>query len=159
MPVGQPPVAQQQEQQQQAPGGQAAGISGAPPPPGQRILSREERVEYRDQDGNLLNEEQVKSLAGKVEFKTRYETRTRVVDAYGNEIPSPDGDGAKDPENPAGGVAPPHPDVEGAEKATKRSLVPDDPIPLAAEESVEGDKEKEQSKARPASEGNDATVS
>jgi len=157
VPAGQPAAPPAQQEQQQSPGGQAAGISGAPPPPGQRILSREERVEYRDQDGNLLNEEQVKALEGKVEFKTRYETRTRVVDASGNEIPSPDGDSAKDPENPAGGVAPPHPDVEGAEKATKRSLVPDDPIPLAAEESVEGDKEKEQSKAKPASEGNEAT--
>ncbi len=50
-------------------------------------------MEYRDQDGNLLNEEQVKALEGKVEFKTRYETRTRVVDAYGNEIVAPEGPG------------------------------------------------------------------
>lgn len=151
-------------QVQQAPGG-AAGISGAPPPPGQRILSREERVEYRDQDGNLLDEEQVKALEGKVEFRTRYETRTRVVDANGNEIPQA-GDGLpKDPANPGGdgkpaaGVAPPHPDVEGAEKSTKQQLVADDPIaPKSAEESVPGDKEKEQRAAKPASEGQEATA-
>jgi dolichyl-phosphate-mannose-protein mannosyltransferase len=56
-------------------------------------------------------------------------------------------------------VAPPHPDVEGADKSTKQkpinldSLVKDDPI----EPSQEGSKEKEQSKAKPASEGNEAT--
>jgi dolichyl-phosphate-mannose-protein mannosyltransferase len=82
------------------------GISGAPLPAGHQILSREERVEYRDQHGNLLNEEQVEALKGKVEFKTRYETRTRLVDADGNEIPQPDS-----PQEGAG-VAPPHPDVQ-----------------------------------------------
>jgi dolichyl-phosphate-mannose-protein mannosyltransferase len=84
-------------------------ISGAPVPPGQQILSREERVEYRDQNGNILNEEQVKALEGKVEFKTRYETRTRVVDAEGNEVPMPAGGWPQE----SLGVAPPHPDVEG----------------------------------------------
>ncbi|KAK3371984.1 glycosyltransferase family 39 protein [Podospora didyma] len=121
-------------------------ISGAPLEAGQRILSREERVEYRDQDGNILNEEQVKALEGKVEFKTRYETRTRVVDAQGNEI-------AADPAS----VAPPHPDVEGVDRSTAKGLVPDEPIP-AAKKSVEGEKEREGKVAKPASEGNDATA-
>ena len=64
----------------------------SPPPlkPGQSVLSREEKVEYRDQDGNLLDPEQVKALEGKVSFKTRYETRTRLVDAQGNEIAQPE---------------------------------------------------------------------
>lgn len=57
--------------------------------PGQSIISREKRVEYRDQAGNILNEEQVKSFRGKVDFKTRYETRTRLVDAQGIEIVHP----------------------------------------------------------------------
>lgn len=113
-PAGQAPPAQvpiveqkqQQQQQQQPPVDEQPAVSGAPPPVGQRILSREERVEYRDQDGNLLNEEQVKALEGKVEFKTRYETRTRVVDADGNEIVAPES--IVPPP-----VAPPHPDVEG----------------------------------------------
>ena len=131
-----------------------AAISGAPPPPGQRIIGREERIEYRDQDGNLLNEEQVKALQGKVEFKTRYETRTRVVDANGNELASPEEDSAAQ-----AGVAPPHPDVEGADSSTKgNSLVPDEPLPVA-KESVEGEKEREDKAARPASEaGNEATA-
>lgn len=45
-----------------------------------------------------MNEEEVAALAGKVDFQTRYETRTRVIDADGNEIPG----------NSAG-TAPPHP--------------------------------------------------
>jgi dolichyl-phosphate-mannose-protein mannosyltransferase len=70
-------------------------------------ISREEKIEYRDQDGNLLNEEQVAALVGKVSFSTKYETRTRLVDADGNEV-----------EGSALPVAPPHPDVEGAEPET-----------------------------------------
>jgi dolichyl-phosphate-mannose-protein mannosyltransferase len=46
----------------------------------------EEKIEYRDEEGNLLDDEQVKSLEGKVSFSTRYETRTRLVDEYGNEV-------------------------------------------------------------------------
>jgi len=172
------PIAQQQAKQQEG-GEAAAGISGAPLPPGQRILSREERVEYRDQDGNLLNEEQVKALEGKVEFKTRYETRTRVVDADGKEVPQPGQDGQRpndgsprDPANPiadpnasaggasSAGVAPPHPDVEGAEKSTRgvpEGLVADEPLPKEADPSIEGIREKEDKMAKPASEGNEAT--
>jgi len=46
----------------------------------------EEKVEFRDENGNLLDEEQVKAMEGKVSFSTRYETRTRLVDEAGNEI-------------------------------------------------------------------------
>jgi dolichyl-phosphate-mannose-protein mannosyltransferase len=46
----------------------------------------EEKVEFRDENGNLLDEEQVKAMEGKVSFSTRYETRTRLVDQAGNEI-------------------------------------------------------------------------
>ncbi|QIW98367.1 hypothetical protein AMS68_003885 [Peltaster fructicola] len=56
------------------------------------IQSTEEKIEYRDEHGNLLNEEQVKALEGKVSFSTRYETRTRLVDEAGNEIVAPDGE-------------------------------------------------------------------
>ncbi|KEQ72514.1 dolichyl-phosphate-mannose-protein mannosyltransferase 1 [Aureobasidium namibiae CBS 147.97] len=51
-----------------------------------RVLAGEEKIEYRDEAGNILNEEQVKELEGKVSFSTRYETRTRLVDANGNEV-------------------------------------------------------------------------
>ncbi|KAK7917647.1 hypothetical protein PG985_011255 [Apiospora marii] len=153
-----PPVQQQQQPPAQQPdspnGGEgAAGISGAPAfePQGQKVIGREEKIEYRDQDGNLLDAEQVKALEGKVEFKTRYETRTRVVDAAGQEVESP-------PEMADQGVAPPHPDVEGAESSTKQ-LKQDEPIP--AEEVVkskDGEKEAEKEKPKPASEGNEATA-
>ncbi|KAI0458471.1 dolichyl-phosphate-mannose-protein mannosyltransferase 1 [Xylaria acuta] len=128
-------------------------ISGAPKfePQGQKILAREEKVEYRDQDGNLLNEEQVKALEGKVEFKTRYETRTRVIDGEGNEV-------LMSPEELAGaGVAPPHPDVEGANQETKKAPI-DDAAPKEASSSKDGEKEAERLAPKPASEGNEATI-
>ena len=110
----QKPIADAQQQQPQ---GGKAEVSGAPVDANKRLLHSEERVEYRDQDGNLLNEEQVKALEGKVEFKTRYETRTRVVDAQGNEVLLPPGEQAppvqEQEQAAAAGVAPPHPDVEG----------------------------------------------
>jgi dolichyl-phosphate-mannose-protein mannosyltransferase len=140
-----------------------AGISEAPaavsPPPlapGQSILSREEKIEYRDQDGNLLNEEQVKSLEGKVSFKTRYETRTRMVDAQGNEINPP-------PE--AQQVAPPHPDVEGVDSSTVGKAEPDGQAQPAVQREVQADESKEENiprsdagAAKPASEGIEATA-
>lgn len=46
----------------------------------------EEKVEYRDENGKLLSEEEVAALEGKVSFSTRYETRTRLVDEFGNEV-------------------------------------------------------------------------
>lgn len=132
----------------------------SPPPiqvaPGHSILSREERVEYRDQDGNLLDEEQVKALEGKVSFKTRYETRTRLVDAQGNEIPSPEQEG----------VAPPHPDVEGPDRETVG--VPEQEVKAApnAQKNVQADESKEEKissadsvAAKPGSDGNEATES
>lgn len=46
----------------------------------------EEKIEYRDEAGNLLDAEQVAALEGQVSFSTRYETRTRLVDEDGREI-------------------------------------------------------------------------
>lgn len=130
-----------------------AGISGAPEaPPGHQVVAQEERVEFRDQDGNLLNEEQVKELEGKVEFKTRYETRTRVIDADGNEV-HVEGEGEQ---RAAEEVAPPHPDVEGVDPNTKNIRL-DDPIPKEAAQSVEGEREKVGKEAKPGSEGSEAT--
>ena len=124
-------------------------------PSSHSVLSREEKVEYRDQDGNLLDPEEVKSLEGKVSFKTRYETRTRMVDAQGNEIY------VEDPVQ----VAPPHPDVEGADPETvgiPERNVQERP---ASQREVQADESKEESiaksdtgAAKPASEGNEATA-
>lgn len=128
-------------------------VSDAPEAPNQRVMARQERIEYRDQHGNLLNPEQVKALEGKVEFKTKYETRTRVVDEYGNPVPVPPEEQQEDQ-----GVAPPHPDVQGVDQETKQNAPADDsPIPEAVE-SVNGEREAEQRKPKPASEGNDATI-
>lgn len=88
---------------------------------GNPILSREEKIEYRDEYGNLLDPEQVKALEGKVSFQTKYETRTRLVDAEGKEVSmivddipqQPMADGHV-PE----GVAPSHPDIDGADPQT-----------------------------------------
>lgn len=123
-------------------------ISGAPIPPGQRLLKREERIEYRDQDGNILDEEQVKAMEGRVEFKTRYETRTRILDSAGNELPAEDVGNA--------GVAPPHPNAEGVDTQTVKKDDGEESIP-AAKESVEGDHEAKAKAAKPASEKNEAS--
>lgn len=123
-------------------------ISGAPIPPGQRLLKREERIEYRDQNGNILNEEQVKSLEGKVEFKTRYETRTRILDSDGNELLAE--------ELANSGVAPPHPDVEGLDSQTVKKADGEESVP-PVKESVEGDHEAKAKAAKPASEKNEAS--
>jgi len=132
---------------------------------GQQILSREEKVEYRDQDGNLLNEEQIAALSGKVSFKTRYETRTRVVDAAGNEILNEVVNVEEDVDREANkannaGVAPPHPDASGE---TQESNMPERDVP-ATQLDVEEDEVKEGSveksntgTPRPGSEANDAT--
>jgi dolichyl-phosphate-mannose-protein mannosyltransferase len=152
----QQPLVQQQQGISEAPEPLVSPPPEAPPAPGHSILSHEEKVEYRDQDGNLLDEEQVKSLEGKVSFKTRYETRTRMVDAAGNEI-SPE-------QAEAAGVAPPHPDVDGPDSSTAGKPEPDSQEKPVAQREVQADESKEDSvaksdtgAAKPASEGNEAT--
>jgi len=129
-------------------------LSEAPLAPGHSVVSREEKIEYRDQDGNLLDPEQVKELEGKVSFQTRYETRTRLIDAQGNEIVQ-----AED-----AGVAPPHPDVEGADPETVAAQEPVANDKPAAQREIKADESKEENigksdkgAAKPASEGNEAT--
>ncbi|KAL1890395.1 Dolichyl-phosphate-mannose--protein mannosyltransferase 1 [Ceratocystis pirilliformis] len=137
----------------QVPMGGKALVSDAPQGLSQKLVQREETVEYRDQDGNLLDPEVVEGLKGKVEFQTRYETRTRLIDSEGNELPAQGGFAAEPAQQ-----APPHPDVEGIDPETKH--VSDNPapvVPVVHQESVDGAKEAEKSKPKPASEGNDAT--
>jgi dolichyl-phosphate-mannose-protein mannosyltransferase len=114
----------------------------------------EEKIEYRDQDGNLLDENQVAELEGKVSFKTRYETRTRVLDADGNEV--------NDDSAGSAGTAPPHP--ADREPETAADQPEDDGREYPATASPEDDVGKEKSvkknddgKPRPASEAKDAT--
>lgn len=110
------------------------------------IINREETVEYRDQDGNLLDEAAVKALMaeGKAKFETKYETRTRVVDELGNEVPP---------------VAPDHPDYEQGQNPDTKGIPAGKgqsrPADAQAEaESVEAERNKE---AQPASDANEAT--
>ena len=93
-------------------------VSDVPIPPGQRVIGREEKVEYRDQHGNLLSPEQVKALEGKVEFRTKYETRTRLVDSAGHEVNAQQQKLQKEDETSAVVVAPPHPDVDPSDPET-----------------------------------------
>lgn len=58
--------------------------SGQPPlgldEQGRVILARESAIEYRDEQGNILDPEQVEAMKDQISFETRYETRTRLVD-------------------------------------------------------------------------------
>jgi dolichyl-phosphate-mannose-protein mannosyltransferase len=137
----------------------------SPPPQGAPkdlpIVSKEERIEYRDESGNVLNDEEVAALAGKVSFKTRYETRTRIVDGQGNEIY--EGLVAAHGGEDQPGVAPPHPDAEGRNPETQdagaAAEASDTPPTVEVKEDQLKERSVEQHKqdAKPASEGQSAT--
>lgn len=85
MPNEQQPI--QQEKKAEGEAVVSPPPEGAPVVPSDLpVVSKEERIEYRDENGRILKEDEVEALAGKVSFKTRYETRTRIVDAQGNEV-------------------------------------------------------------------------
>lgn len=135
---------------------------------GHSIVSREEKIEYRDQDGNLLDEAAVKALEGKVSFKTRYETRTRLIDGSGNEIGEQEAHEAAVDKAP---VAPPHPDEEGVDPETpaapEKSVAAEAPAEVKPEEVKEDlkkedaipEKIQELKEAQPASDVEEATES
>ncbi|KAI9376247.1 MIR motif-containing protein [Aspergillus egyptiacus] len=112
-----------------------------------KILGTQARVEYRDQNGNILPESVVESLRkeGKVSFETRHETRTRLEQGHLVDVVN-------------GEIAPPHPDVEGQNPETlgkPEKVVGDSPAAAAgAGSSVE---EPNSPEPKPASEGNEAT--
>lgn len=120
------------------------------------VLSREEKIEYRDQDGNILDEKQVKSLEGKVSFSTRYETKTRIVDAAGNEI----ADGLAS----ADGFAPPHPNINSEPETIVdhyNEVRQDSPASVSPDHKLEIEKNDDEAKSstpRPGSEAKKATV-
>ncbi|RMY93100.1 hypothetical protein D0864_05775 [Hortaea werneckii] len=97
----------------------------------------EEKVEFRDENGNLLDDAQVRELEGKVSFSTRYETRTRLVDQLGNEVHNAVVEGEDSQAGTrAEGVDPETPAGDEKEEASPRP-------PQQAE--VAGDLEKERS--------------
>lgn len=151
----QAPAVPIQNQNQQQPIGESPDSNKqyvTPQPAGSnRIVGREERVEYRDEVGNLLDPKEVAKLQaeGKVSLQTKYQTETRVIDASGNQI-------IKNPEH-----APPHPDVEGQNPETNRngeeSIVPrNEPASVAGSEKSVYD-EQVASAPKPASEAQGAT--
>ncbi|OJD16883.1 hypothetical protein AJ78_02980 [Emergomyces pasteurianus Ep9510] len=106
-------------------------------------------VVYRDQDGNILDEEQVALLEkeGNVSFETRYETKTRIVDAQGREV------GGEE-------LAPRHPDVEGQNPETAGKAGGAGEVQADKPASIPGDEksvERNEGMPKPASEGNEAT--
>ena len=125
-----------------------AGVTPQPPVQHQepRFVQRDEKVEYRDQDGNLLDEEQVQALQqdGKVSFSTKYETKTRLVDADGNEVVDPQ-------------LAPHHPDVEGQNPDTKGVKEDEKSQPADAKVSGGSVNREDDGRAMPASDANEAT--
>lgn len=118
------------------------------------MLSGEEKIEYRDEAGNILNEEQVKELEGKVSFSTRYETRTRLVDANGNEVY--DGVAHAEEESHAGTIA------EGSNQETggvEQDAANEQPASVNVNEDIEKEKSIEEStvSAEPESDAGSAT--
>lgn len=98
-------------------------------------------MEYRDEEGNLLDEAQVAALEGKVSFSTRYETRTRMIDQYGNEVQ--DGEFVEKGEDVEAGTR-----ADGVDPETSGRLdVGDAKTEPAAAGAVEADLEKERSVA------------
>ncbi len=94
----------------------------------------------------MLDDEQVKALQsdGKVSFSTKYETKTRLVDADGNEIADPQ-------------LAPQHPDVEGQNPDTKGVKDDEKSQPADAKVSEGSANREDDGKAMPASDANEAT--
>lgn len=138
-PVAPPPQQNERVLQEEV---QDASVTPEPEP-----RRAKARVEYRDQDGNVLDEALVAALAkeGKVSFETRHETRTLL--ANGHEVDMVNGQ-----------VAPPHPDVEGQNPETlgkqEQQVVDDGPASATGGSSVG---ELNSPEAKPASEGNEAT--
>lgn len=133
----------EQEQQKVS---EALDSNVTPEPAVLREVGREQKIEYRDVDGNLLDEEQVSHLEeeGQVTFKTTYETRTRHVDADGNEI------------DKAEQHAPQHPDVEGQNPDTSGNAEPRSQ-PASAAGKGQSREDDEAGKPKPASDASEAT--
>lgn len=109
-------------------------------PLSEQIISKEEKIEYRDQDGNLLNEDQVKALEGKVEFQTKYLTQYRTLDENGNEV----GEGVQTAGHAVDGANPETPGVEA-----DRNELPKSDVDAGSSNRAEGSN----SEPSPASEG------
>ena len=130
----------------------------------EQVIAQEESIEYRDDQGNLLNEEQVAALEGKASFQTKYETRTRLVDEAGNELGYRMPDGRVQEGSP-----PPHPDVDNVDQSTlgvvgeEKNVAAESPPTVDAaidkqkQSSILAEEKKRTGEARPGSERDEAT--
>ena len=91
----------------------------------------------------------INAINAAIESMSKKHIEHIAVYGEGNELPVPQKEAG------AAGVAPPHPDVEGANQETKK--VVDEAIPKEVSSSKDGEKEAEMSIPKPASEGNAAT--
>lgn len=137
-----PPVIQQQRQKVL----QDEEKAQVTPETQRRLLGSKARVEYRDQQGNVLDPKLVASLQkeGKVSLETRYETRSRL--ANGHEVDIVDGK-----------IAPPHPDVEGQNPNTFGNKDADEKSPASVAWDDKSVEKKGSYEPKPASDGNEAT--
>lgn len=159
LPTGAPtssiatPVEPAEEQKSESAATSAA--ANVTPQADTEVVHVEEKTEYRDQFGNLLDDEQVRALSESpgVSFATKYETRTRLVDMAGNFLGFEGEDES---------VAPHHPDVEGGNPETgKPDELPTKDQPATADAKKDTEKErsveeeqKHGGKPQPANEGN-----
>lgn len=144
-----PPPPVQAQEPAPAPAGEAVQESDPAAVTAPKLKGSVARVEYRDQNGKVLDENLVASLRaeGKVKFETRYEAGHPLENAH--EVPIVDGQ-----------LAPPHPDVQGQNPET--ASAPEDIVPPESPASVADGNERSveqpsSMEAKPASEGNDAT--
>lgn len=146
-PAKAPPKQEKEEKREQKPAeheSEAPVITSSSSP---KIQGTQARVEYRDQQGNILDEALVESLRkeGKVSFETRHETRTRLEHGHLMDVVD-------------GKVAPPHPDVEGQNPETQdkpEEVVEESPASVPGSGSSVA--EPNSPEPEPASEGNEAT--
>jgi dolichyl-phosphate-mannose-protein mannosyltransferase len=120
----------------------------------------EEAVEYRDEKGNLLNEEQAKELEGKVSFSTKHAARNVTVDSKGRSMRKEVN--ANDGAIQGSSHAPAHPDAEmQPETSQDRPEAHDGDKPASAspEDDIKKEKsaEKDKGKPKPASDAKPAT--
>lgn len=159
----QQPIQEAKEPKQENVMSEQAVVSQPPqePPKDLPVVSKEERIEYRDENGRILDDDEVSALAGKVSFKTRYETRTRIIDGEGHEIYEGLVDSHGDAEE--NGVAPPHPDAEGRNPETQEQANAPEAseapptVEVAEDQQKEKSVEQHQEEAQPASEAQSAT--
>lgn len=122
------------------------------------LRGKKARVEFRDQNGNVLDEALVAQLQqeGKVSIESRFEYRSRL--SNGHEVDVVDGKVAPAfPDAPA----PAHPDVDGQNPETMERQKPwpaeDGPAPAAAGDESSLGQESSSPQPEPASEGHEAT--